>query len=330
MPATGPGGAKGPSPTPPVGNSTPAQSSTSAARGTEWTTTDGTKTSSAAAAASDLGGNTSAGTDGRSGTPAGQGTPQAEAATPPVKSSEGPAASTPDASASNDSLPRTSNAAPLVPQAEPRVIPAPLAAPEPLQPVVAKTHFPYGFFFDVSPLWQRSRGFDLFSSRDISPRIGVTLEADIFDIASDIQLSLDVSAAMEQASDTILGNLETRFTSNHVLVGGRLRKSWHPLFDTHLSILGGVDRASTRIGFDDTSVDWLPMAQFGAGLSVMMPGRHRVRPGFLFEGGYVLSKKIDLPLASTQTEDSIEHSTASLGTLDRSGPYLRFSLFLRY
>jgi hypothetical protein len=222
------------------------------------------------------------------------------------------------------------NAAPVVRQTEPRVIPAPLAAAAPPPPVVPKTRFPFGLFFDVSPLWQRSRGFDLFSRRDLSPRVGLTAEMDVVEIDRDTQFSLDLSAAMEQASDTVLGSLETRFTSHHVLFGGRLRRAWHPLFDTHLTVLGGVDRTSTKIGFGGASVDWLPMAQLGAGLSGMMPGQYRTRPGMLIEGGYVLSKKVDLPLSSAEVDAAIERSTANLGTLNRSGPYLRVSIFLRY
>jgi hypothetical protein len=214
--------------------------------------------------------------------------------------------------------------------AEPRVIAAPLAAPEPPPPVVLKTRFPFGIFLDVSPLWQRSRGFDLFSDSDISPRVGVTVEMDVLELARDTHLSLDLSGALEQASDTVLGDLETRFSSLQLLTGGRLRKVWHPLFDTHLGVLGGVARTSTRIGLEGSSFDWIPMAQFGAGFSALMPGNFRTRPGLLFEGGYVLSKDIDLPLATVQSGDSIDHRTANLGTLERSGPYLRFSAFLRY
>jgi len=193
-----------------------------------------------------------------------------------------------------------------------------------------KTRFPFGLFLDISPLWLRSRGYDLFSKNDISTRIGLTMEADVLELPKKTYLSVDVNGSIENASDKVMGGLSTELSAMNLGAGARIRRDWHPLFSTHAIALGGVSRLKTTLGSGDANIHWLPAIQIGAGISSSLPGDAKVRPGVLVEGGYYLSGSADLRLTSSNVDNAIAQQSASLGSLNRSGAYLRFAIFARY
>ena len=51
--------------------------------------------------------------------------------------------------------------------------------------------------------------------------------------------------------------------------------------------------------------------------------------GALVEGGYLLASAVDLNMAAADSE-RIPSEIATLGELERSGPYLRIAAFLRF
>jgi hypothetical protein len=213
---------------------------------------------------------------------------------------------------------------------EPRVIASPISAPEPPPSEPPKTRYPFALFLDISPLWQTSRAYDLFSKHDVSIRTGLTAEADLFELAKQTWLSVDLGGSFENASDTVLGSLETEFNTVNLAAGLRLRRDFWPVFGAHVVALGGASRVQTSFDEGNESKQWVPTAQLGAGVTGMLPGATKVRPGLLVEGGYFLSGAADLTLKSAVVEDSLTRETTNLGTLERSGAYLRFSVFARY
>jgi hypothetical protein len=161
--------------------------------------------------------------------------------------------------------------------------------------------------------------------------MGLSAEVDLVEIAEKTFLSVDLGGSYENASDTILSDsLKSELTVASAATGLRLRKDWCKVFGTHVAALGGASRITTN--FDDgiASKHWVPTAQLGAGVTAMLPGATKVRPGLLVEGGYFLSGSADLTLKSAVGDAALAHLNTSLGTLERSGPYLRFAIFTRF
>lgn len=214
---------------------------------------------------------------------------------------------------------------------EPRVIATPVAAPDPSAQTPPKTHYPVALFLDISPLWQTSRGYDLFSSNDVSTRAGLTAEVDLVEVSEKAFLSVDLGGSVENASDTVLGGeLQADLSVASAAAGLRLRQEFCPVFGAHVAALGGASRVRTSFNHGTETKQWLPTAQLGAGVTAMLPGTAKVRPGLLAEGGYFLSESTDLTLKSAADEGTLTRVNTDLGTLSRSGPYLRFSIFARY
>jgi hypothetical protein len=195
---------------------------------------------------------------------------------------------------------------------------------------VRKTRFPFALFLDVSPLSQKSRGYDLFSKQDASVRTGLTLEADIAEISDQMYVSVDLGGSVESASDTVLGNFTTDLNVANVGGGLRLRKEFLSILATHVSVLGGASRIATNFNEGRESTDWVPTAQVGGGISASIPNVRTVKPGLLVEGGYFLSGNTELVMKEPVIEGAISRQSANLGTLERSGAYLRIAAFLRY
>jgi hypothetical protein len=195
---------------------------------------------------------------------------------------------------------------------------------------VRKTRFPFALFLDLSPLSQRSRGYDLFSKQDVSLRTGLTLEADIAEIADQMYLSVDLGGSIESASDRVLGNLTTELNVANVGGGVRLRKEFLSILATHVNVLGGASRIATSFNEGRESSDWVSTLQVGGGISATIPNAKTVKPGLLVEGGYFLSGGTELVMKGTVVEGAIPQQFANLGTLERSGAYVRIAAFLRY
>lgn len=217
----------------------------------------------------------------------------------------------------------------VVPVTRPRVITV-VSSPVETPPVPRKTRYPFGLFLDFSPLWQTSRAFDLFSNRDLSLRTGLTIEADLLEVDEGTYLSVDLNGSFENASDVVLGNFDTELSVANIAGGLRLRKEFWSVVGAHVIALGGASHIETRFDEGRESDAWVPTAQLGAGLSGMLPNSKRVQPGLLVEGGYFLSGSTDLTLKSSVIDGALAQQTTALGSVERSGPYLRFSIFARY
>jgi hypothetical protein len=194
-----------------------------------------------------------------------------------------------------------------------------------------KTRYPLALFIDVSPVWQTSRGYDLFADNDLSTRYGVTAEVDLIEFGRQTILSVDANGFGETASDNVLsGQLKTEYSAWSSELGFRLRKEFWQVFSVHAIAMGGTSRITTK--FDDgvATSCWVPVGHLGGGVSASLPGPMVIRPGLLLEGGYFVSGSADLKLKQDAGNGTLRQMEATLGDLSRSGPYVRVSVFARF
>jgi hypothetical protein len=129
-------------------------------------------------------------------------------------------------------------------------------------------------------------------------------------------LSFDLGGSVESASDTVLGNFTTDLNVANVGGGVRLRKEFLSILATHVNVLGGASRIATNFNEGRESTDWVPTAQVGGGISASIPNVKTVKP--------------ELVVKDPVVEGAIPRQSANLGTLERSGAYLRIAAFVRY
>lgn len=224
----------------------------------------------------------------------------------------------------------------------PRIVAPPLAAAEQSEPPPPagppKTHYPFGLEFDVMPVWQTNKGFDLFSNNDVSTRIGLSLNAELGELAPKTPLLVELGWSTEsQASKTLFGQFATELSAHNFHTGLKLMHRVLPFLAPHLRLAGGATwlRADYSVASSTTSREfenheWLAFGMLGAGVTATVPTQVAVQPGLVVEGGYLLSSSMTLRLSPKENQNALVTSGATLGTLERSGPYLRFGIFIRY
>lgn len=227
-------------------------------------------------------------------------------------------------------------ASPHLRQTTPRVIA--VESPEPESPPSPpKTRYPFGLSFDLMPVWQTSKGFDLFSSNDLSTRIGLTLDVEVAEVAASTWLAIEGGWSTESQGDpNFFGPFATDFVAQNFHGGVRLKHQVLHFLAPHVRLGAGAtsmrNRFSTETAVfgDFESHQWLAFGMIGGGVTAAIPTQALVQPGLLIEGGYLLSGSMPLRLEPTADENRMATSGATLGVLERSGPYLRFGLFIRY
>jgi len=218
----------------------------------------------------------------------------------------------------------------------PRVIA--VEPPEPAEPPrPPKVNYPIGLELNIMPVWQTSAGYDLFSSNDISTRVGVAADVDLFDVADKTPLSVEAGWSTEsQTQLSLASQLEAKMAANNVHGGLKLRYQLLPFLAPHLHMAVGATslkatyaiKGGTNQQFE--SQEWLAFGFVGAGVTATIPAPLVVRPGVTLEGGYLVSESMPLRFEPGNSGQLIPASGANLGTLARSGPYMRIGLFLRY
>ncbi len=188
------------------------------------------------------------------------------------------------------------------------------------------------------PVWQTSRGYDLFSTNDISTRVGLSLDLDLVDVVEKTPLSVEAGWSTEARSETALGGqFLTELSAQNLHGGLKLRHQLLSFLAPHVRLAGGATSLSAKYtvtggtaGGEFESQKWLAFASVGAGVTATLPAPLVVRPGLTIEGGYLVSESMPLRLEPNSGAQSLATSGAALGTLERSGPYLRFGIFIRY
>jgi hypothetical protein len=185
---------------------------------------------------------------------------------------------------------------------------------------------------DIAPHFVASRGYDLFDRNNVATKVGLTAEADFWEPWKNVHLSADLAGAAMSQDDSVLGSLHTRLKTRTLEGGLRLRKDWLPFFATHLGVSLGATQVVTSFNDGPDTKEWVPSTRFGAGASTELSVNSKaiLHPGLLFEAGYSLAGSTLLYLKEAAPADGIARSSAQLGSLELSGPYLRFALFARF
>lgn len=260
--------------------------------------------------------------------------PEAEAPVPAPRSEASPSAArdqTATAPAANPDAPAAEQ-----PPARPKEPPPPLS---PLNPM-------FRFHVVIDTVWNTDRGYDLFSRDDVGPRAGVRAEFDLlrFDSATTLGLELGITSEDEDGGQILPEFYDPRLEATHVVLGVVPRYQFLEYFGVHGRAFGEAVWSTVTLGLSDQrlehdSLD--PLLGAGAGLSVTTRAfrAHPTRTTFnslsfggQIEGGYLWSPPLELAFpdrAASPPEQRLPVNGASFGSIDRHGPYVGVSAFLR-
>lgn len=201
-----------------------------------------------------------------------------------------------------------------------------------------KLRYPLSLQLDVVPVWQLSNGYDAFSTNDIATRVGLSAGYDVLDIAPHTPVGLELGWSTEShETKGLFQGLDTAFSAHNLHGGLKLRHQLFKFLAPYANVLAGAARMRTT--FEVTSSDrmrafetvkWTPFVMLGAGLAAMLPIDNRIALGVSAEAGYLVSGSMPLRLDPKDASGALPGANASMGALERSGPYLRFGCFVRY
>jgi hypothetical protein len=194
----------------------------------------------------------------------------------------------------------------------------------------------------VEAPWYTDPGYDVFAEDDVARRPGVWLGYDIVSLRTDTIAALELGWGTESEEETGISNAVETSLESHAFHGG-VQVRWVPFdfLQPHVRLAGGVSVVHAELAthspaqtFEDDGI--LPFGSAGLGVMLRTPTRlfedrkgqlASLSFGLLVEGGYTLSAPLSLKLDGRGPRDrDIALAEADLGELDRSGPYLRFSL----
>lgn len=284
----------------------------------------------------------------------------APAAVAPTEGSA-PAASTPKSPAAEQPAPQQAAAprpAPVQSAAPPPLVAAP-AVPPAVAPVqsspprdsgVRRSTGPINSRFNiganVDTVWYTGPSYDFFSERNNESSPGVSAG---YAIWMDHPLSIVPELGWSTHGvhqDALYGGAITRAElKTHNAYGGlSIRYEIISILEAHVRVAGGATFLNSSVQPNAVSPkleqdDVLPFGTLGGGVTVHSPagaletrsGKLRsVLAGVTFEGGYRLGASADLTPQPTEEPGRIPTRYMSLGTLERSGPYFRTSLVVRF
>lgn len=228
-------------------------------------------------------------------------------------------------------------------------------APPPAAPPSADsgTHKPLGplkshvnIAVNLDTVWYTGPSFDFFSERDAATSPGLSLGYSLW-IAEPLSLVPELGWGTNEVSeDGLFGGAisRTKLKSHNVYGGLSLRYGLVSFLDTHVRVAGGASIIDTSVepsgmspGLETEGV--APYGTLGGGLSLHSPagaletatgGLRSVVAGITVEGGYQLGSDLDVTPTPTGDAGRIPTTYLSLGKLERSGPYLRTSLVVRF
>jgi hypothetical protein len=203
---------------------------------------------------------------------------------------------------------------------------------------------PFAIGLSYEQPWYKDAGYNVFSEDDVGHRFGVWAAYDVAALREDTFLAIEAGFGTEHAEDSGLlgGALSSELSTKTVDAGLQLR--WVPVswLQPHARVAGGlaiVDYSvDARQHFKDDGMS--PFGSFGLGFTLRTPTRMfedrsgklaALSVGLMLEGGYTLAKPLDFDLGGpTHSTQAIPISDAKAGRLDRSGPYARASIVVRF
>jgi hypothetical protein len=198
----------------------------------------------------------------------------------------------------------------------------------------------------VDAVWNRDRGYDLFSDDDVGQSIGLRAELDALPFSDAALLGLELGFSSEQSENgpTVFSSSTPSLEAMNLFAGVLPRYQLLPILGVHAHAFGGATFTTVKMTINDRPFqqDSLnPFVAVGAGLSVSTPSWRTSRTrthwnsmaiGAQVEGGYWLSPALQLApkdVVANPPEQRLPVDNASLGTLDRGGPYVTVSAFVR-
>lgn len=207
-------------------------------------------------------------------------------------------------------------------------------------------HSRFNIAVNVDTVWYTGRSFDFFSEHNNATSPGVSLGYALW-MDDPVSLVPEIGWSTNTVSEENLfgGAISHTELQWHNVYGGlSLRFAIISFLETHARVAGGVSfvDATVRTGtasaeFENTGVS--PFGSVGAGFTVHSPGGaletnsgsfRTLVAGLTFEGGYQLGSALDITPTPTGDSGRIPTTYSSFGMLERSGPYLRTSLVLRF
>lgn len=189
--------------------------------------------------------------------------------------------------------------------------------------------------------WYTDPGYDVFSSDDVPSAYGLWAAYDVLTLRTDAFAALELGWDTEHAESSVLGGALTSDLEAHAVHAAvQVRYVPWDFLQPHLRLAGGVNYVAMTLRtsspserFTDDAVT--PFGSLGLGFTLRTPTRlfedqrgnlASLSVGVMVEGGYTLSAPIDFKLDGPGPgKRDIALTEPNLGTLDRSGPYIRVS-----
>jgi len=198
---------------------------------------------------------------------------------------------------------------------------------------------------NVDQIWHTQKSYDLFSDNDIQASLGGSIGYAVWiqgpwSVVPELGFGIDQSSGGMRYGGVIESSELDSFRG---YAGGRVRYLLLPFLEPHVRLVGGLEslqasiRSSTGESFENSATPFF--GTIGAGFSVhTLPGQLTQQRGgigtlvlgFVFEGGYTFAGSMDLALAPAGPVARAQTETTGFGTLERSGPYLRFAADVRF
>jgi hypothetical protein len=227
-------------------------------------------------------------------------------------------------------------------------LPAPADAPAPSASSAARgpieSRINVGLNLDAT--WFTRRSYDLFSADNVAQNVGLSAGYAVWmDGSLSVVPELGFGVDTQSASGLYKGAIEsTELDTKRYYGGVSVRYQVLSFLDPHARLAVGASvveatltPASATTSLTDTKTS--PFASIGGGFTLhTRNAAFETRSGALrsivvgvgVEGGYVLAKAVELTPVPEHVTGRIRTTDATLGTLERSAPYVRASIVARF
>ncbi len=204
----------------------------------------------------------------------------------------------------------------------------------------------FSLALNADDVWYTAKSFDLFSTNDVGGTLGGSVGYAVW-MKGPLSLSpeLGVGADSQSASGLFGGAISsTKLQTVSYYTGATLRYALLSFLEPEARIALGLSTIKADIypssgpgKLEEKSLS--PFGSLGAGVTFRSPpaalgtrsgSLESLVIGLTVEGGYVLGGSVDLSPTPSPAMGRIATQDARLGSLDRSGPYVRVGLGARF